>query len=177
MKLTAAGTGQRPQHMRPEHREYGRAEVTRVLGRLRAEWGIEVVCSGMALGFDQWLATDAVRLGMELHAYLPFPAEHQSSRWTDVDRAAYLSLLELASYTQCEADGFDFEAYSRRNQSLVDAADVMIVMTNGKRGGGTWDCIRRIVDANSLPSILIHTGEAKTVHCRDGEALARAVKL
>lgn len=171
-----AGTGQRPQHMRPMEREWGRAELGRVMGRLRAEMGMEYVVSGMALGFDQWFAIEAVKLGCELHAYLPFPAEDQSRKWNDADRAGYQSLLGLSTLIRHEADAFEFAAYHRRNQAMVDSADLMVAMTNGKRSGGTWDCLGRIVRAGT-PTILIHTGDGTVGFHRSGDSLAARLDL
>lgn len=162
-------TGQRPQHLRPGEQQYIEAEIPRVIARLASQ-GVQVLCSGMALGVDQWAALAALNEGMALEAHLPFPAEQQGKFWSGTDRAVHAALIKQAERTVFYGDGtqkFDLiPAYHRRNQGLVNRvmhapSGLFIAATNGKGSGGTWDCLHRIA-ATDRSTILIHAKAATT---------------
>lgn len=178
-----AVTGQRPQHLHPREQAYIEAELPRVIHRL-AEQGVGVLCSGMALGVDQWAALAALDEGMELEAHLPFPAEEQGKFWSGTDRAVHSALIKRASVVKFYGDGrerFDLiPAYHRRNQGLVDRVmaaprGLFVAATNGKGSGGTWDCLHRIA-ATDRSTVLIHARAVTTKILRPDE-LAVALQL
>jgi hypothetical protein len=170
-------TGQRPYSasVRPEERQYGmtktHAGVDHYFGR-----GANTLITGMAQGPDQWAAMAALRNRMELVAALPFPAEHQARRWSDDAREQYVSLLACAARTWTAYPTFEFAGYSLRNQYLVDHADVMLIVTNGRTQGGTWDCIMRVALANK-PGAVVHTKRRRVTEFVTAEGLAAALEL
>lgn len=127
---------------------YGKNPVAvEVVARTKAKL-VEIqptkVLSGMALGFDQWLAWLCVRLSLPFEACLPF--EGQESRWTAEARQRYHELLKLAAAvhvvgqppkTRWEAA----KAMQTRNEFMVDRSDVLLAAWTGAEGG-TANCVR-----------------------------------
>lgn len=128
---------------------YGKTpEAVEVVARTKAKL-VEIqptkVLSGMALGFDQWLAWLCVRLSIPFEACLPF--EGQENAWKDRAAVArYHELLKLAEAvhvvgqppkTRWEAA----KAMQTRNAFMVDRSDVLLAAWTGAEGG-TANCVR-----------------------------------
>lgn len=99
----------------------------------------EAVVSGMALGFDQWLASIAVKLGIPLIAAIPF--EGQESIWNEKDRAIYNRLISKASEVVMVSPG-GYSAYKMQvhNEWMVNRCDELLVAYAGGKSG-TYNCI------------------------------------
>ena len=107
------------------------------------------VITGGALGVDQALA-EAVSanrfwegITFESVIVLPFPVEVLGGRWQPADRARLAHLVEIAD----EVRGPLMEQYAvwgllKRNEAMVDGADILIAFWSGKREGGTYACLR-----------------------------------
>lgn len=113
-----------------------RAKLREVLGGLRPTWGI----SGMALGVDQWAAEVCVEMQVPFTAAVPFNG--QESRWPEDSQRRYRELLAKASDVVVVSDG-GYEAWKmqRRNQWMVDNADVLVAVWDGSPGG-TANCVK-----------------------------------
>lgn len=111
------------------------SELDRVMEKL----GAEVAISGMALGVDTWWAEIALERRVALHAYVPFPA--QADRWPAAAQERYVRLLELAAEVITVAPSYRPSAFQERNEAMVDACDVLVGVWDGRRTGGTWNCI------------------------------------
>lgn len=100
----------------------------------------ERVVSGMALGWDMALAETAVREGIPLVAAIPF--EGQECRWSADQQARFWRLREAAAevVVVCEG-GFSPAKMQRRNEYMVDSADLVLALWSGKPGG-TGNCVR-----------------------------------
>ena len=135
------------------------------------------VISGMAQGVDQWAATAALLNGMQLVAALPFVAEDQSRQWNEHDRETYRNLLAVAHETWiCPPQPKKLDGYGMRNQWIVDHADRMLVVTNGNRRGGTWDCIGRIAQAGK-GGVLVHTSRKTVTQFASADELAAGLAV
>lgn len=137
--MIVAGTGHRPDKL-GGYDESIRQELIgfaqHVIGLLRPR----VVISGMALGWDQALAHAALERRVELWAYVPF--EGQESRWPRRAQREYHGILRAAAKTKIiSAGGYSPEAMHARNAAMVEDADKMLALYDGKRGGGTFDCL------------------------------------
>ena len=152
-KATAV-TGHRPQHLSGSQRDWIIQELDRLIEKMQPSWGI----TGMALGVDTWYAEACLRAGVPFHAYVPFTGQEQ--RWRADDKTRYWQLLEKAEVVQviCDPPVTDqdaIQAMFARNEAMVDDAEVLIAVWNGKRSGGTFGCYnyalkkdRPIVHAN-----------------------------
>ena len=141
-KVILAGTGHRPSKLgdnayerRSPIQDWVRREVRKVFKRLKPD----VVISGMALGFDQWLALEAISCAIPLHAYVPF--EGQESRWWGESRTLYAELLSKAALVRTISSP-DYEPWKmqKRNEAMVDDCTVVLSCWDGSTGG-TWNCI------------------------------------
>ena len=100
------------------------------------------VVSGMATGWDQALARASRRMGIPYDAVIPFVG--QESRWHSSDRAAYKDLLADAENIQIVAeDPTDYrQALMGRNEVMVDQSDGVLGLWDGRKNGGTFQCLR-----------------------------------
>lgn len=129
-----AGTGHRSEDCEPE-------DIVRlkIRTKLRYTDGIETVISGMANGYDLWLADEALKLGLEVWAARPW-AGHQPRK---EDRELYDRIIAGASRVVNVDESEDYKGpwqYHKRNEWMVDHADAVMAYWNGKEKGGTYAC-------------------------------------
>lgn len=99
----------------------------------------ELVISGMALGFDMWLAEACIKLSIPFDAYVPF--EGQDSVWPMFSRTRYKSILYEARRTVVvSSGGYAAWKMQTRNQRMVDDADQGLACYDGTKGG-TRNCV------------------------------------
>lgn len=136
---TVAGTGHRPQKLLG----FG-ARANSTLCRFTRAWlealRPECVISGMALGWDQALATAAVELAIPFVAAVPF--EGQEARWPESSQREYQALLGRAAEVVIVSSGsFSARSMQARNQWMTDYCDLLLALYDGS-SGGTGNCIR-----------------------------------
>ncbi len=142
--LTAAFTGYRPEKMPfPEdiHNERYlrfRASEARIL-RMLVDRGYTRFISGLAMGFDTWMAEDVLALKEEFPALtllcaIPFP--EQDKTWREPDRARRRAILARADEVVTVSPFYTRDCYHARNRYMADRADALVAAYNG-RGGGT----------------------------------------
>lgn len=141
-------TGHRPQHLAPHAREWACHKLHAAARWLRNEHGTRVGISGMALGTDLWWARAALAAGLDLHAYLPFPA--QADRWPADQRAEWQWLLDQAAAVKMvstvdPASRQDAARmlHARNDAMLADSAAVVAVWDPAKSSGGTASAVRK----------------------------------
>lgn len=140
--MILSGTGHRPDklggYVEPNPiSTYVRSEICRVLKELAPT---EVI-SGMALGFDIWLAEEALNLGIPLTAAVPMKG--QESLWPEASRLRYRELIARASRVIVVSDGeYHPSMMQIRNRWMVDNSDTLLACYNGDRSGGTFNCIK-----------------------------------
>ena len=101
--------------------------------------------SGMAIGVDTWWAEAALRKGLDVLAYVPF--EGQEGRWPPRVQKRYHQILELAEVRYVCDPGYAGWKMFRRNEAMIEDADRCFAIWNGKRQGGTYQCIEHILKA------------------------------
>lgn len=99
-----------------------------------------VVISGMALGFDQALASAALNKGCELWCYIP--CREFEMRWPEQSQVRYRNLLGYATkkvyvYAQSYPGPWCLQ---KRNERMVDDCHAMLALWNGSKGG-TFNCL------------------------------------
>lgn len=98
------------------------------------------VISGGALGWDQALAQAAYSTSTDYEIYLPF--EGFDSKWPEKSRKHLDWLCRQADdYKYICEPGYAPWKMQKRNEAMVDAADLVLALWNGTPGG-TANCIR-----------------------------------
>lgn len=110
--------------------------------------GITTFISGMATGTDMWGAEAVVELqdeeDVDLVAAVPF--KDQDARWPDEQQRRYRRLLKKADRRVLVNDGdFAYWKYFERNAWMVDHADLVVAVYDGREEGGTYACLQDAV--------------------------------
>ena len=122
------------------HRTY-RGEACEVLFRALEELcvrGFRTFLSGMAVGFDLAAAEAVLALRercpeVRLVAAVPFPG--QARHFPHKERARYERVLAAADETEVLAPAYHRGCYARRNDFLVDHAQILVAWYDGSPGG------------------------------------------
>lgn len=100
----------------------------------------ECVYTGMALGFDTYIADLCYMYGVPFVACLPFTG--QEALWSDADKSHYHTLLRAAKeIVIVEGSGYAKWKYLKRNEYIVNTTDMMLAYWDGKPSGGTYHCV------------------------------------
>ncbi len=138
--MIIAGTGHRPQKLggfKLPNPTYN--YVCQQIEKHFLELKPEKVISGMALGYDQWLAVIAIKLKISLIAAVPF--EGQEKAWNAESQTIYKKILSKASEVVIVSDGgYANWKMQVRNEWMVNHADLMLACYDGS-AGGTANCI------------------------------------
>lgn len=100
------------------------------------------VISGMAIGYDQWLANIAIKLNIPLTCALPHI--NQEKIWPEKSQKIYHNILAKASEKIIISDG-EYAAWKmqKRNEYLCDNCDILIaVFDQNTQNGGTYNCLQ-----------------------------------
>lgn len=118
-----------------------------------------LVLSGMALGFDQWLAESCLSHGIPFKACVPFRGFN--TPWPVASKRHYDWLIQRASdtvyVTEGEGIAYHPSLLHRRNEYMVDNADRILACWNGTTGG-TAGCLayaarlRKPIDFLNVPA-------------------------
>jgi uncharacterized phage-like protein YoqJ len=138
--VIVAGTGHRPDKLGGydyynSKREWVRQEIRAALNYLKPEHGI----SGMALGFDQDLASVFIEMAIPFTAAIPFLG--QEDAWPEHSRKFFDWLLERADDVVIVSPGA-YAAWKMqvRNEWMVDRCDWLLACWDGT-SGGTKNCV------------------------------------
>ena len=135
-ELIVAGTGHRPEDAEPESWVRTKARV-----KLQYTDGVSTFICGMASGFDLWAADEARLLGLEVWAARPW-AGHTPRRG---DEELYQRILDYASRVVAVDEAEEYRGpwvYQKRNEWMVDNADVVMAYWSGVEKGGTYNCVK-----------------------------------
>jgi uncharacterized phage-like protein YoqJ len=98
------------------------------------------IITGMALGFDCWLAQISYKLKIPFIAAVPFKG--QESKWPNESQKLYTKLLGLASEIFIVSPGeYSAEKMQIRNEWMVNNSNKVIAAWNGSPGG-TGNCVK-----------------------------------
>ena len=140
-KDVVAGTGHRPKYL-PCGYETKHPFIDEVKKEIREViTGADIVISGLALGFDTWLAQVAVEIGIPLWVYVPF--KDQGHNWKPEARKEYFRLRELATRTVFTQDHYSKGCFHKRDRAMVDDAKRIVALWNPDiKKGGTYYTVR-----------------------------------
>ena len=136
--MVVAGTGHRPNKLGGYS-----LEAFIKLESIAQRWLLEnkptKVISGMALGWDQALASAAIKCNIPFIAAIPFIG--QESKWNYNSKRFYNELLDYADdIIYCSDPGYSAHKMQIRNEYMVDHTDIILAMYDGTKGG-THNCI------------------------------------
>ncbi len=98
------------------------------------------IITGMALGFDVYLAQIAYKLRIPFIAAIPFIG--QEGKWPDSSQKLYTRLLSLADEVVVVSQGtYSPEKMQIRNEWMVDHSDKVLACFDGSNGG-TGNCVK-----------------------------------
>jgi uncharacterized phage-like protein YoqJ len=105
------------------------------------------IISGMAQGFDSWLANIAIKLNIPFIAAVPFVG--QEAAWSEKDQIIYRRLLSKAEKVVIVSDGgYQNFKFHKRNEFMVDSASHILACYNQNSTGGTASCIKYALPQN-----------------------------
>lgn len=139
--MVVAGTGHRPQSLGVAHRgSIIEAKIKAGIVEALTDLKPDVVLSGMALGFDQWLAEVCIEIEIPFDAIVPF--QGQERVWKPDQRRHYQYLVARARNTVvvCEGGWANWKM-QKRNEYLVDHCDILLAAWDGNPAGGTANCV------------------------------------
>lgn len=101
---------------------------------------VDEAISGMALGWDTAWAIAALKLGVPIHAAIPFAGQHLN--WPKQSQDLYRAILDkCSSITYVGSPGYSCDKMQARNRWMADRADRIVALWNGSPGG-TRNCLR-----------------------------------
>ena len=137
-------TGHRPAKLSPT---VYRSQIRQFLSSQLVLHPDLLVISGGALGVDQVAAEVSLDLGIPFVFILPFPVDVMAARWPSFARKRLQDLISHAVRTYTVQRSFSMSGYQRRNEAMVNHADLLCAVFNGSPGG-TANCISYAKSAN-----------------------------
>ncbi len=143
---TVAFTGYRPEKMPFEESKKDelylkfREVQLRVINRL-VERGYTDFISGVAQGFDTWVAEDVLDLrkknkALTLECAIPFP--DQAKSWPFSEQRRRYKILTHSDSSFIISDRYTKDCFFARNRYMVDKADVVVCAYDGQKGGTAY---------------------------------------
>lgn len=99
-----------------------------------------LVIAGGALGWDQALAWAALDLELKLRLVLPFRG--MENRWEPDMRAEFHRMVDKADSAIWLGEAYDPDLYQARNVQMVDESEGVLALWDGRKHGGTFNCLR-----------------------------------
>jgi hypothetical protein len=137
------GTGHRPKHLTPAQARWARPQSLRCLRHCRDTKGTTTVISGLALGWDTWIAEDALLLKLRLWAHIPFP--QQAAKWKPHERMRWQQLVAAAAEVTTYGAHYSVAKLHERNDGMIAKSGLMFALwLPSKMTGGTASAIEKI---------------------------------
>lgn len=143
--MILAGTGHRPKYLPCQYDELHPwlslvlKDLTEYLSTNKRD--IEAVISGMAIGWDTWLAETALKLDIPVWAYIPFP--NQADKWPAASQLRYDSIVSRAETVLCVTQEYTKDCFFKRDDLMVDHSDTILALWNPEQTyGGTYHTIQ-----------------------------------
>ena len=124
------------------------------------------IITGGALGTDMLVATLAIKAGLRSKVYLPFEFDTHTARWNYASKANLRWVLDRSEVRVVGGSEYSTKLYFRRNERMVDNADLVIAFWDGREEGGTFGCMKyaehcgkRVFDAFDREEVATLPGE------------------
>lgn len=159
---SCAFTGHRPEFLPWGRREDDprcaqiKEELRQAVERAYDEGCRHFIC-GMARGGDFYFAEAVLKLkegkaDITLEAAIPHP--EQAKGWSAEDRERYRRILERCEVETLVQQSYTPDCLMRRNQYMVEHAQRLIALYNGRCRGGTYATINFALDKKRTLDIL-----------------------
>lgn len=140
--MIIAATGHRPQFLPCKFNENDPWLID--LKKRLLDWlqfnNPDSVISGMALGWDMWVADSAIQLGIPFDTYLPFNG--QPSKWPPSSIKHYNYLFSKARNVKVISKYYSNKEFFLRDEAMVDDADTIAALLSPKmEKGGTFHTV------------------------------------
>lgn len=135
--MIIAGTGHRPKYCPCKYKDSHPwlSELKRDLRESIQE--AKTIITGMALGWDIWLAQVALENKIPIHCYIPFRGQEFS--WPTSNRKEYQRIFGLAEKVVYISEQYYKECYLERDRAMVDDCDKVYSLLNPEvDSGGTY---------------------------------------
>ena len=124
------------------HRHLKYSDVESSLIKLHSDFPGAMWITGGAYGLDSHAVRFALDNSIPLWLVLPFPAKILCARWHSGDaRDLLFQSVKDCAKLSVVFPVFSMASYQRRNEFMVDAADVLAAFFDGSQGG-TANCVR-----------------------------------
>lgn len=137
--MVIAGTGHRPKYCPCLYDETHPwlLNLKSLIKDKLVEKNPSAVISGMAIGFDTWLAEVALDLKIPLWAYIPFKGQHL--KWPSESKERYESILDRSEKSRIMLDRYYPYAFIVRDETMVNDCDLVFALLNpAVQSGGTF---------------------------------------
>jgi len=144
-----AGTGHRPKYCPCEYNENHpwlvelRSRLSYYLDMWKNALDEPVIIrTGMAIGWDTWLAEEALNQELEVHAFVPFPG--QESRWPSHSQERYRKILDKTANVEYSADEYHRSVFFDRDIAMITGIDKVVALLNPEAtSGGTFYTVQQ----------------------------------
>lgn len=182
--LTCAFTGHRPMRFSFGYDEEDErcVQLKKVLAEqveTLIRCGVSTFYSGMGLGVDTWGA--GIVLGKKkqytnVRLIAVLPCETQANRWSPEQRERYFNTLAECDDVITLNTHYTPDCMFQRNRYLVDHADYLLAVYDGREKGGTAYTVR-YAQQKSRQIVVIRPDTLEVVSKDELEALARRKRL
>ncbi len=114
----------------------------------KIKMGYNYFISGGALGVDLDFAQAVIdyrdgKLGeqQDIKLEIAVPCDNQTRGWKKKDVERYNKVLSLADEAVFVSHKYTFDCMQKRNEYMVDKADLVLAFWNGEKSGGTYNTI------------------------------------
>ena len=151
--MIIAGTGHRPKYCPckydEDHEWFQQLKSRLMTAFSQYDSVIEHVISGMAIGWDTWIAEIALECDLPVHAYVPFRG--QGSKWPPSSQKRYRDILDKADHVLYVSEEYSHDAFLKRDRAMVDAAtNVFSLLNPVVEKGGTFYTVN-YAKSNKVP--------------------------
>jgi uncharacterized phage-like protein YoqJ len=137
--MIIAGTGHRPKYCPCKYNENHPwlLNLRKSLYEELKNSSFNTIIVGMAIGFDTWLAQEALKLGMNVHAYIPFKG--QGCAWLPSSKIEYERILSLCKEVKYISEEYSNDAFFKRDKAMINDCDHVYSLLNPEiTSGGTF---------------------------------------
>ena len=143
---TVAFTGYRPNKLpfvedkKDELYVAFRKKLRQVIDRL-VERGYTDYISGIAMGFDTWVAEDVIEIkktNPDIRLECAIPCPNQDKNWSLGDKLRRKKILHRADSKPVISEHYSDQCFHIRNRYMVDKADVVVCCYDGQKGGTAY---------------------------------------
>lgn len=170
-RMTIAITGHRPDSLDGDYEM--KSPLWHWIGEQLHETFLKIkpkfMWDGMALGVDTLAVEIALAENIPFGAAIPFPGQEKS--WPKEHQEHYRMLLEFAQEQVIVSEKYvGAWVFQKRNEFMVDRADLLVAVWNGK-AGGTRNCVNYALrDRVNVPVLRINP-DTREVGRWDGKTL------